>query len=252
MSSVSETFNSNFYPRPPRGGRRRGCGGLPLLCNFYPRPPRGGRPLNIGESPSVANISIHALREEGDLDRLDVEAEKGISIHALREEGDNSGSLTKTPRFYFYPRPPRGGRPQCSQGRKQRIKFLSTPSARRATPVGIICPSGEGFLSTPSARRATDDLSEILANMLISIHALREEGDWTLRPCGHIRRISIHALREEGDASAGRYVATYLYFYPRPPRGGRPPATIFLLFFCDFYPRPPRGGRPRPYCFPTA
>ena len=35
----------NFYPRPPRGGRRR----LPLRHKgeqiyFYPRPPRGGRP----------------------------------------------------------------------------------------------------------------------------------------------------------------------------------------------------------------
>ena len=35
----------NFYPRPPRGGRRpvsyRGRG---QTANFYPRPPRGGRP----------------------------------------------------------------------------------------------------------------------------------------------------------------------------------------------------------------
>ena len=33
------------------------------------------------------------------------------------------------------------------------------------------------FLSTPSARRATEDVKAYLADVLISIHALREEGD---------------------------------------------------------------------------
>ena len=34
---------------------------------------------------------------------------------------------------YFYPRPPRGGRPGVVLGRPWSEKFLSTPSARRAT-----------------------------------------------------------------------------------------------------------------------
>ena len=38
---------------------------------------------------------------------------------------------------------------------------------------------------------------------LISIHALREEGDASGRQRHHQRRISIHALREEGDVSLG-------------------------------------------------
>ena len=33
-----------FYPRPPRGGRRRSRGSPSCQRNFYPRPPRGGRP----------------------------------------------------------------------------------------------------------------------------------------------------------------------------------------------------------------
>ena len=33
--------------------------------------------------------------------------------------------------------------------------------------------------------------------------------------------ISIHALREEGDYHAYRMTSTKRYFYPRPPRGGR-------------------------------
>ena len=34
-----------------------------------------------------------------------------------------------------------------------------------------------------------------------------------------------------------------LFFYPRPPRGGRPGKTDLPLFRFNFYPRPPRGGR---------
>ena len=34
-----------------------------------------------------------------------------------------------------------------------------------------------------------------------------------------------------------------LHFYPRPPRGGRPPVSFFSAIFAYFYPRPPRGGR---------
>ena len=33
--------------------------------------------------------------------------------------------------------------------------------------------------------------------------------------------ISIHALREEGDVMALLWAFQKLYFYPRPPRGGR-------------------------------
>ena len=33
----------DFYPRPPRGGRRRCAAACGDAGNFYPRPPRGGR-----------------------------------------------------------------------------------------------------------------------------------------------------------------------------------------------------------------
>ncbi len=80
------------------------------------------------------------------------------------------------------------------------LKFLSTPSARRAT--GGIVPGDitVKFLSTPSARRATIFTRSKITNTAISIHALREEGD-TRRDCQcRSEAISIHALREEGDA----------------------------------------------------
>ena len=80
------------------------------------------------------------------------------------------------------------------------------------------------FLSTPSARRATCRLQRHADDLQISIHALREEGDPNLqhlsisffeflstpsaRRATHLFAdgaqegvISIHALREEGDAA---------------------------------------------------
>ena len=124
--------------------------------NFYPRPPRGGRLAKTDAAQGVEDISIHALREEGDIpdsasfcpwcgflstpsarratctpmcvprfladfyprpprggrpntDRLQGLMEF-ISIHALREEGDAGRSSQGRSPDNFYPRPPRGGR----------------------------------------------------------------------------------------------------------------------------------------------
>ena len=52
---------------------------------------------------------------------------------------------------------------------------------------------------------------------------------------GGMQHISIHALREEGDLQGCSLCPMRLYFYPRPPRGGRrwfplavPPEVLFL------------------------
>ena len=169
----------NFYPRPPRGGRQeipysqytvkeflstpsaRRATGLrlpPCGCRhyFYPRPPRGGRLQLVLDFAGIVDISIHALREEGDLRIEKSCSPTGISIHALREEGDARTLRTLPLTTYFYPRPPRGGRPapirywfaltrisihalrEEGDGNKVKLEngnliFLSTPSARRAT-----------------------------------------------------------------------------------------------------------------------
>ena len=78
-------------------------------------------------------------------------------------------------------------------------QFLSTPSARRATGrEKMSCLSCE-FLSTPSARRATPNTGNKIYDGVISIHALREEGDRCIMGRSRLPDISIHALREEGD-----------------------------------------------------
>ena len=78
-------------------------------------------------------ISIHALREEGDTQQDTPQRRFMISIHALREEGDVPASSSLIAYTYFYPRPPRGGRPSRLPKTYTEYIFLSTPSARRAT-----------------------------------------------------------------------------------------------------------------------
>ncbi len=56
-----------------------------------------------------------------------------ISIHALREEGDVLVPVRYSSFLNFYPRPPRGGRPISMSFANAFFRFLSTPSARRAT-----------------------------------------------------------------------------------------------------------------------
>ena len=134
IPSPSGSQWANFYPRPPRGGRRcrviwvqslleflstpsAGRATWQLSCtgnvtyDFYPRPPRGGR-LLVGRRCCVVSA---------------------ISIHALRGEGDRWTHRAIVRSF----------------------KFLSTPSAGRAT-----------------SSRNTGRLPR-----KISIHALRGEGD---------------------------------------------------------------------------
>ena len=79
--------------------------------------------------------------------------------------------------MYFYPRPLRGGR---------QYRLLSGTLTFK-------------FLSTPSARRATQFLIFSLDKIFISIHALCEEGDETALKRFACEVISIHALCEEGD-----------------------------------------------------
>ena len=114
---------------------------------------------------------------------------------------------------YFYPRPPRGGR-QAEQR--------------------LYAACDEIFLSTPSARRATWTCGSSPGWAWISIHALREEGDCTQGSDPLSGRISIHALREEGDAAFHAVSYSSVYFYPRPPRGGRrrfPCRQLFIRIF---------------------
>ena len=60
---------------------------------------------------------------------------------------------------------------------------------------------------------------------------------------GYADLISIHALREEGDEFIDFILEALSNFYPRPPRGGRRRSPTASTPSKNFYPRPPRGGR---------
>ena len=125
--------------------------------NFYPRPPRGGRPargcrrlVDSGflSTPSARRATVDLAAA---IDRIH------ISIHALREEGDVALDVHGT----------------------GILKFLSTPSARRATHTEPLRnPCRTYFYPRPprGGRRCLQAGDWSLAG--ISIHALREEGDF--------------------------------------------------------------------------
>ena len=177
---ISVDSSINFYPRPPRGGRLliitpQGCkgrisihalreeGDVPWAkptstsSYFYPRPPRGGRRGGVQPDRRPRRISIHALREEGDcVGNHDTYTKDIFLATPSARRATRACNAAASGWSHFYPRPPRGGR-------------------RTTSTTG---PLGTGlFLSTPSARRATPRRKAHYPGFLISIHALREEGD---------------------------------------------------------------------------
>ena len=192
----------NFYPRPPRGGRPNGLvafangyiflstpsarrattetvKGTEDMVDFYPRPPRGGRRYSSTVHLRVCTISIHALREEGD---TETSHRCPAAWHFYPRPPRGGRQISSVKIFHgsedFYPRPPRGGRLGRMAQNLQQVKFLSTPSARRATPNALIARSVESdFYPRPprGGRRFVGMMNA--ASETISIHALREEGD---------------------------------------------------------------------------
>ena len=103
------------------------------------------------------------------------------------------------------------------RGFNSQHKFLSTPSARRAT--GDVVSAQHIVDISIHALREEGNVGHgiVVHRSGISIHALREEGDLDSDIAQIIYKISIHALREEGDQRQPCIVAKLLYFYPRPP-----------------------------------
>ena len=207
--------------------REEGDTPTPANCSrisyFYPRPPRGGRRVIISLLLTASQFLSTPSARRATHDLIEDQRSEEISIHALREEGDASPfcGCGRQDVFLSTPSARRATRGRLST-RTSSGPFLSTPSARRATTLMLKARIEKIFLSTPSARRATLLLLGVPADGLISIHALREEGDrpaltalqtgFTFLSTPSARRatgvflsavgraaISIHALREEGD-----------------------------------------------------
>ena len=191
-----------------------------------------------------------------------------ISIHALREEGDaRAPTLPPTPRN-FYPRPPRGRRPRCYRVTPREYSyFYPRPPRGRRQRSCISLVQTAIFLSTPSARKATTSRDVQARHLVISIHALREEGDVVVGGVEMLNTIflstpsarkatewakNLGIYQEEflstpsarkATRISGKFRSNATDFYPRPPRGRRRKRIRRPIRTSDFYPRPPRGRR---------
>ena len=101
---------------------------------------------------------------------------------------------------YFYPRPPRGGRPFCA-----------------------CCKSRNSSISIHALREEGDNAAMDSGVFVEYFYPRPPRGG---RPTQHSQggahdQISIHALREEGDRNQSIHACFKINFYPRPPRGGR-------------------------------
>ena len=195
--------NFHFYPRPPRGGRRADKPAHFRRIRISIHALREEGDLCRDQRRQRISISIHALREEGDI--IDGECyHDGGNFYPRPPRGGRRWQALydgATGRFLSTPSA-RRATSKLVEPLDNPSKFLSTPSARRATQHGrpsfligkyfyprpprggrldifAIYFASLIFLSTPSARRATCSCTVTPLHAIISIHALREEGDFS-------------------------------------------------------------------------
>ena len=219
--------------------------------NFYPRPPWGGRLTDLFTAAHVeiflSTPSVgRATRKSRSCTGID-----SISIHALRGEGDKEPGSLYGPVEYFYPRPPWGGRHPRTEIIIQELNISIhalrgegdqvVDNLQKSFDISIHALRGEGdvncqvkchhltqFLSTPSVGRATVDR----AGGADEQHHFYPRPPWGGR------------LRGQSRGSSDR-----INFYPRPPWGGRQQKyTKILCIFCakGTIISPPGGAIRRP------
>ena len=149
-------------------------------------------------------------------------------------------------RHHFYPRSPRGERPEGAGLWAQDMFDFYPRSPRGERPqAGGQCGADGRFLSTLPARGATYTGCTCLRRRQISIHAPREGSD-ACRSLLFIRdMIFLSTLPARGaTVVAAVLVVRWVDFYPRSPRGERPGRFAgWLASPWHFYPRSPRGER---------
>ena len=269
---VSNTFSAftDFYPRPPCGGRRLtrylfGCLGL----HFYPRPPCGGRPRGLSFAGVRERfLSTSPLRGTTDIIALEY-IWRLISIHVPLAGDDAHSAATARSSANFYPRPPCGGRQEILRRRYILGQISIHVPLAGDDPVSSTTPDpASKFLSTSPLRGTTGYIREVIKGACISIHVplAGDDGSRTFLAASE-RLISIHVPLAGDDTPVNPASAGRVHFYPRPPCGGRPsdiPSCIIAWLFLStsplrgttsiriaarsqmiyFYPRPPCGGRP--------
>ena len=216
---------SDFYPRPPGGGRQLEDRRKHLVDRFLSTPSgwRATQAASFRPCPPVFLSTPSGWR-------------------ATRSKKHNlcaSTTFLSTPSGWratlydytdpatgkhFYPRPPGGGR------------LISSIFPRRSANISIHALRVEG---DSSCHKST-------AQDNISIHALRVEGDVGIFVCAAVTGAFL-STPSGWRATTRHYnvAGSYNDFYPRPPGGGRQNSCSSSMPVPYFYPRPPGGGRPR-------
>ena len=128
-----------------------------MWTNFYPRPPRGGRPAqsSVFESSQEQFLSTPSARRATSAFNGSNNHIRFLSTPSARRATDELPLLDRSPSD-FYPRPPRGGRPATTSARMIGANFYPRPPrGGRQAFFQYKSTTKQIFLSTPSARRAT-------------------------------------------------------------------------------------------------
>ena len=173
-------MSTDFYPRPPGGGRQHPCGSGSREKEFLSTPsgwratlPRGCPPEKCDKFLSTPSgwraTSLHRRCRT-----------KAPNFYPRPPGGGRPRDwATSSTLLYFYPRPPGGGRPGCTvKYENGALVFLSTPSGWRATLLWAAGGrAGDNFYPRPPGGGRQSDFECRRRLGEISIHALRVEGD---------------------------------------------------------------------------
>ena len=177
---MTEAYSeSDFYPRPPRGGRQLDEFIRECKAKFLPTPSARRATIPASDTPYYKPISTHALREEGD-------GRQQEKVHYLKflptPSARRATDLTLSPPIYsphFYPRPPRGGRRwNTSTGAGADGDFYPRPPRGGRLPTISCISDNRNFYPRPPRGGRPFDIIVIVIQLHISTHALREEGDF--------------------------------------------------------------------------
>ena len=134
LSEAEAAAPTNFYPRPPGGGRRGVDGDVRRDQHFYPRPPGGGRPRKGSSHPDPVDYFYPRPPGGGRRRSRGQSGQTPDNFYPRPPGGGRRRLLQISSRVtYFYPRPPGGGRRAQAIENGQVMLFLSTPSGWRAT-----------------------------------------------------------------------------------------------------------------------
>ena len=213
--------------------------------HFYPRSPRGERQRQHHRTDRIRDISIHAPREGSDFQTRAHTRQSSISIHAPREGSDLSQKVLHLDLARFLSTLPARGATLVQSVTYNSLLFLSTLPARGATLGAHRLSAGLGdfYPRSPRGERPLKS-STIVCWMQTFLSTLPARGATGQKGIdGRRGHISIHAPREGSDALLHRVSRAYVHFYPRSPRGERPPGAVRGIPRFYFYPRSPRGER---------